>query len=251
MTGVTLGESLRYAGRLFAVLVGVTVLGGAGVALGLALGWPGIFGPEQLVALLGSGSGGLAYSIAGGVLVLVGGSILAVGYIAATHKLLADAVVAGATSTGLGTGGEARGVPGLGDAGPEPAPAEGSGAAGESSAVAGATDAGAPEAHAGTPETDAGAPEADAQARESGPDDAPIGGEGSVEPAEAASGTGETEDPPEPTPEEIAFGTSAPEDEVPLDDEPVEEPEETTGGDVRPAASNASSDPLADPTDDG
>lgn len=250
MTAVRLGESLQYATRLFSHLLGVTVLGGVAIVVGLALGWPAVLGPERLVALLGSGGGGIAYAVAGGLLVLVGGSILTVGYIAGAYRLVADAVAAGGGATDGPTAAEGtaetQSVPGLGESAAPATSAEGAGATTESGDATGVVGG------AGAESTGADAPDSPSTpTAPAGADEPP------ASPVESSAGADSTADadgdPPEPTPEEIAFGTSAADEESPAGDEPADdEPaEEPTGGNVRPAASDASSDPLADPTDDG
>lgn len=248
MTAVGFEESVRYAGRLFSYLVGVTVLGAIGVILGLGLGWPGILDWERLASLLGSTDGGLAYSIGGAVLIVLGGSIVAVGYISAAYKLLADGVAAGAPEPASPTAETARDVP---EAAGATEPVDPSTATGDGETATEPSAVGTGEGNGPT----GPAPIAEDASEPSSPSAA-------VEPAENPEPA--TEDaPPEPSPEEIAFGQSE-SDEEPGDDdagveaeldeeEPVGEAvaEEPTGGDVRPAASDAPSDPLADPTDDG
>lgn len=263
---------MRYAARLFASLVAVTAVGGVLVGLGLALGWPGVLGSGRIASALGSASGGAAYTAAGGVVLLVGICVLSIGYLAAGYKLVADAVAAGtgAEATAAGepeTAADSRSVPGLDEspAATEP-PVEGDGST------------------AGTPAgRDDPASTSPTAAPDATPDD--VGGEhppASVtadEPGEAEA-SAEAAEPPEMTPEEIAFGSSTPADESPesgddgsveedpvddegrfqdegveaeevddeFEDEPIEAADDVTN--VRPAGSSASSDPLGDPTED-
>lgn len=89
MTTLRLVASGKYALVLFGILLGVTVLGGAGLALGLALSVP------EATALLDDGSPEYAELAGGAVLALLGFVVLSVGYLAAAYKLLADATTAG------------------------------------------------------------------------------------------------------------------------------------------------------------
>lgn len=249
---------MRYAARLFASLVAVTAVGGGLVGLGLALGWPGVLGSGRIASALGSASGGVAYTAAGGVVLLVGIGVLAVGYLAAGYKLVADAfaagIDAGATSAGEAeAAAEARSVPGLDESQEASGPSE---------------DAGDDETGAATAGDAAGS---DGPAESTDPSPGGVGDDGSPasgtadEPA-GVTASAESADPPEMSPEEIAFGSTATADSGDsVDDEsaeeesfdqdeadgeflPVEETEDVTN--VRPAGSGASSDPLGDPTED-
>lgn len=287
MTAVRMRESLRYAARLFASLVAVTALGGALVGVGLALGWPGVLGSRQIASVLGSTSGGVAYTAAGAVVLLVGIGVLAIGYLAAGYKLVADAVAAG-TGAGATAAGEAeaaaqaRSVPGL-DESPDPSdPPEEGGEA--TSATASGSDDPADTVATASPNSSPG----DVGEAESPPS-------GTAAESAGVDASAESE-PPEMSPEEIAFGSSSATDESrepgddasvegdsfdgvddegfedeefddefdeeesddgfeddefdddEFDDEPVESADDGTN--VRPAGGSASSDPLGDPTED-
>lgn len=196
MTAVGLGESSRYGLKLYGYVLGITVVGGAGLALGVALAWP------EIQAWRAAGETAAPVSgIAGGVLFFLGLSVLATGYLGTAYKILADGVAAGR-------------------AGPEAAAAaepSGSEAAAESSEPAEPTPA---DPNVGASGAEVGSMAAD-----------------DVEAEPSA-------DPPEPSPEEIAFGSSGGDAS---EDEPVEEP---SGGGGPLPGQNASSDPLADPSDE-
>jgi hypothetical protein len=89
MTTVGFGESTRYALRLYAYVLGVFVVGAVAVGLGTVLLWP------EVSAWRGSGEAAVAPGVAGGLSVFLGVSVIAVGWIGATYKLLADGVAAG------------------------------------------------------------------------------------------------------------------------------------------------------------
>lgn len=263
MTAVRLRESATYGLHLYAFLLGVTLLGCTCLALGVVLARP------EIAALRGAGGGDMAALAAGGLLSFVGVSVLLIGLIGATYKLVADAVNVGQT---------------------HPANAN--------QTTATAADPGAPDtaesAASATPDADASAepqqaPGIDPDAEPATAERAPAADSGvsdeersDVEAAEAdveEYGSRATEGPPEPSPEEIAFGSDeddgagdstgagmndpvedgeamqeSSEDEVsfddeePFDDDAVDEPTGSSGA-VRPAGRNASSDPLADRSD--
>jgi hypothetical protein len=89
MTAVRLGESARYGLRLYAYVLGTTVLGGAGVAAGSYLALP------EVQAWQGPGQAEVATGAAGGVLLFLGLSVLVVGWLGTAYKLLADGVARG------------------------------------------------------------------------------------------------------------------------------------------------------------
>lgn len=251
MTTVRFDASLRYAVWIVAYLAGVTILGAGAVGLGLGLGWPSILGWSWLAATLGSTSGGLAYTLGGGLLIVLGVLVVAIGYVSGTYKLVADAV-------GTGTAELERSIAALEvqDVSVESTPA----------ASAPPPEPTADDSHGAHHDTAAD----DADAVTAQPDSTPEPGdwetptpaETAADPSESpppettaeASGAPDEPDeaPPEPSPEEIAFGSSEPVDEPAAeledDDEPITE--ESGADDVSPAARSAPSDPLADPTDE-
>lgn len=89
MTTVGFAESSRYAFRLYAYVLAVFVVGAVGVGLGVALLWP------EVRAWRGPGRAAIAPGVAGGILVFLGASVLTVGWLGTTYKLLADGVAAG------------------------------------------------------------------------------------------------------------------------------------------------------------
>lgn len=262
MTAVRSGESVRYAARLFLAWAAATILGGGLVGVGLAVGWPGVLGSGQVASAIGAAGGGVVYTAAGGVIVLVGVCVLAVGYLAVGYKLVSDAVANG-VGRALAVAGdadavaEATSVPGL----------DGSGGDARQSAE--------------TDDGTTGSPDVEEARRTTGdpsPEPTTAGGSSPAEPVADPAGTaasGQPPDPPEMTPEEIAFGSSSESDEPDesveaepgeegdsadesfedrtfdderIEDETVEETEDVSN--VTPAGSSASSDPLADPTED-
>jgi len=224
MTAVRLRESAVYGARLYAYLLGVTLVGGGALGLGLSLAVP------EATSLAGTGGADTTELAAGGVLGLSGLSVLAIGYLGTGYKLIADAVATG------GVSGATDGTATAPDAG---------GVEGSSSTVPAAADASPDEPRRApgvepdsTPE---GPPEASTAGTE--PDGAP-----EAEPDEAG-GSRANDEPPEPSPEEIAFGSSEGEGAEPgKPDE--DERTESSSDDVRPAGRSAAADPLADPTED-
>jgi len=237
MTAMRLRESAAYGLRLYAYLLGVTLLGGAALGLGLALAVP------EAPSLVGTGGPDSTELAAGGVLGFLGVTVLAIGYLGTGYKLIADAVATGselATASAEPTRATDSSTPGS-----TSDEAQAAGAAAGDGATAGGPEQAAPV------DADPTASSAATEVRDTGP------AGGAAEAAEEAEpagrdeyGSRQTEGPPEPTPEEIAFGPSDDDPEPPVDD--TDEPVDDTGSDsVRPAGRNASSDPLADPTDDG
>lgn len=207
MTAVRLGESARYGLRLYGYVLGLTVLGGAGVAAGALLAIP------EVQAWRGSGQAEVATAVAGGVLLFLGLSILVVGWLSTVYKLLADGVARG------------RAGPDAAEPEAEPEPDIGE------TAVPG------PDPNVGAVEPESSQESVNADAADAEPTPA-------SDPVEATD-----EDPPEPSPEEIAFGSSS--DEESSDPEPVDEPEPSPSNSSGPLpGQNASSDPLADPSDE-
>lgn len=94
MTAVGFGDATRYALGLYAYLLVAVVLGGVGVVLGAALLYP------ELRAWRGPGDAAVAPGVGGGLLLVIGLSVLAVGCLGTAYKLLADGVAAGRGSTG-------------------------------------------------------------------------------------------------------------------------------------------------------
>jgi len=219
MTAVRLVEGTRYGLRLYGFVLGITIVGGAAIALGAAVGWPAVS------AVRDGGSPSATPAIAGGVLVLLGLSILGGGYLAAAYKLVADAVAAGGRARPGAADVASTGAPAAAtepESAAEPASADPNVGA-TADAAQGAGTASDPPAGA---EDEPGTPTVGSMG-ESGPD-------------------GQPADPPEPSPEEIAFGTSGEDAGVP---EPTDEPAPSASRESL-AGRNASSDPLADPTEE-
>jgi len=224
MTAVRLRESAAYGARLYAYLLGVTLVGGGALGLGLALAVP------EATSLVGTGGADTTNLAAGGVLGLIGLSVLAIGSLGTGYKLIADAVATGA-------------VTGATDS-TAPAPDAG-GATGSTSTAAAAAD--------GPTDEQRGEPSVESDSTpERTPEASTTGTETDVAPeaeADDAYGSRASEGAPEPSPEEIAFGSSegdGPEAEDPGDEQPAD----ASSGAVRPAGRSAASDPLADPTED-
>lgn len=207
MTAARLGESARYGLRLYGYVLGITLLGLAGVAGGALLAVP------EVQAWRGPGQAEVATGAAGGVLLFLGLSILAVGWLSTAYKLLADGVARGLEG------------PDSADSEPEPEPS------GSETVVPG-------------PDPEVNAPEPDSE-----PEPATVDPAGADSPAASEPAQDTEADPPEPSPEEIAFGSSGDEESEP-DPEPVDEPEASTSSSGRLPGQNASSDPLADPGDE-
>lgn len=209
-------DSARYGLRLYGFLLGITILGGAAIALGAAVAWP------QVDAALDGGQASLASLAAAGVLGFLGLSVLAVGYLAAAYKLVADGVAAGGA---VSSGESAPARDDATDAAPEPEPASADpnvGASGDTQRGPTTTQ----EPPAGTGNTT---------------DSTTVGSMADAEDDEL-----QPADPPEPSPEEIAFGGSG--EDAP-EAGPADEPAPSTGSESL-AGRNAASDPLADPTED-
>ncbi|MHB9286370.1 hypothetical protein ACKVMT_04930 [Halobacteriales archaeon Cl-PHB] len=255
MTAVRLVDSAKYGFKLFAYLVVVTAVGGGAFALGATLAWP------EVQALRGAGQAATTDLAAGGVLALLGAVVLLSGYFGSAYKLVADAVATGirvdaspepAAGAETATGDETAATA------TEEEPAEATEQPGSSTpqSVPGAAptepsvEDGEPAMEANTGEaepTDSSQPASTAAGPAEAPDDRdPEPDETGFEPLEQA------ENPPEPTAEEIAFGTTPGGDEaeaetVSDEPEPEPEPEETdASGSVKPAARDAPSDPLGD-----
>jgi len=224
MTAVRLRESAAYGARLYAYLLGVTLAGGGALGLGLALAVP------EATSLVGTGGADTTELAAGGVLGLSGLSVLAIGYLGTGYKLIADAVATGAVT----------------DATDSTAPApDAGGATGTTSTTPAAPDGPTDEPRRAPGVEPDSTPEGDAAVSTDGT-------ESGVAPeadADDAYGSRATDEPPEPSPEEIAFGSSEGEGAEP--GEPDEdERTESSSDDVRPAGRSAAADPLADPTED-
>lgn len=96
MTAIRSGDSLKYGTRLVALLFGVLIVGGGILGLGLALGY------GEAADLIGSGTLGTVDTtdLAGGaILSLAGSFVLLAGIVGVLHKLIADSVAAGMTSS--------------------------------------------------------------------------------------------------------------------------------------------------------
>jgi hypothetical protein len=260
MTAVRSADSAKYGIKLFAYLLVVVLIGGGGIALGVAIGLP------EARALLGPGSASRAELAGGAVLAFLGLVVLLTGLLGMVYKLIADAVAAGVSAGSLSRQPEAR----AGDTEAEdrsPAaegrqslaeteerrdePTESTPAPGEKPDTQPEVEARSEDQQSevqggtGQPET---TPEEwnETPRSASDTDDAAQSGGGST--------TGEADDefsgptPPDssrrkPSPEEIAFGSG--------EEEPPEREESTeTRESVETAGNDASGDPLADPTDD-
>lgn len=239
MTAVRFGESTRYGLRLYGYVLAVTVLGGAGVGLGAALAWP------EIAAWRGPGQAEVVPGIAGGLLLFLGLSVLVIGYLGTAYKLLADGVAAGAVGPPAETGVVDEAVESAAAA--EAAVAEGS----ESSGAAPAD----PNVGAGDPAADgvAGAAASGTDVGNPPTDGATEVGSMAAEDDAAAESAG-SDRPPEPSPEEIAFGSSSDDagDETGTADEPTndESTSDSTPTSGPLPGENAPSDPLADPSDE-
>lgn len=217
MTAVRLRESTRYGLRLYGYVLGVVILGGGTLALGIALLYP------EIRAWRGSGQVETVPAVAGGVLGFIGLSILVVGALATVYKLLADGVAAGRPAVVEDVEDEKTAS--------EPTPA---------------TEPATPDPNVGAAPDGAGGGDEPAQS--------PAGSANAAEPtavgsmADGAESTpAESEAaPPEPSPEEIAFGSSG---DDPAAEESTTEPETSTTSGTLPGQ-NATSDPLADPGDE-
>lgn len=171
MTTIGFGAATRYALRLYAYVLAAVVVGGVGVALGAALVYP------ELRAWRGPGDATVAPGVGGGLLLVLGLSVLAVGWLGTAYKLLADGVAAGGAST-----------PDSVDGGP------------------GQPGAHRPDGSTATPDPGAG--------------------------GQATDGANSGEQPPEPSPAEIAFGEDVP-----------------AGGEGRLPGDDGVGDPLGDRTE--
>lgn len=239
MTAVRIGESVRYGLRLYGYVLGITVLGAAGVGLGAALALP------EIAAWRGPGQAEVVPGIAGGLLLFLGLSVLVIGYLGAAYKLLADGVAAGSAGPSA--------EPDVVDEAVESATAAEATVAEESES--GEVASADPNVGAGEPAAGsvAGAAASGTDVGNPPTDDATE--VGSMAPEEdAAAESAESDRPPEPSPEEIAFGTSSDDadDEAATAEEPTND-ESTT--DSTPTSGplpgeNAASDPLADPSDE-
>ncbi len=89
MTTVGFAESTQYALRLYGYVLATFVPGAVGVGLGATLLWP------EFRAWRGPGEAAVAPGVAGGLLLFLGLSVLAVGWLGSVYKLLADAVATG------------------------------------------------------------------------------------------------------------------------------------------------------------
>jgi hypothetical protein len=268
MTAVRLRESASYGARLYAYLLGVTLLGGACLAIGLVLAAP------ELTSLLAGGAPEPAMAAGGAILAVLGLSILLTGYLGAGYKLVADAVAVGEQTAASPTP-SAETATETATESQAGAPADRQPAAGSASAAGGDASLQTDDAErvaAGNPET--GPQRAPSVDPHGGTDPAAESTDAHADPtvdeaAEPASdGPDEApprENPPEPSPEEIAFGSSGgdetagsaasdvdvSEDADQTDSLEDEDLEETTSSSrsVSPAGRNAPSDPLADRSD--
>ena len=224
MTAVRLRESVAYGARLYAYLLGVTLVGGGALGLGLAIAVP------EATSLLGTGGADTTELAAGGVLGLSGLSVLAIGYLGTGYKLIADAVAIGGATGATASTATAPDAGGSTDS-TSTAPAAGDAPTDEPRRAPGVE----PDSTPGGP------PEASTAGTE--PDVAP-----EAEPDEAYDSRA-TDEPPEPSPEEIAFGSSEGEGAEPEEPDDEQRTEASSDG-VRPAGRSAAADPLADPTED-
>lgn len=89
VTALRLSDALAYGVRLYAFLAVTTAVGGAMLALGGSIGW------TAFQTWLDGGSLDTANAVSGGLLTFLGISILAIGFLGAGYKILADGVSAG------------------------------------------------------------------------------------------------------------------------------------------------------------
>lgn len=89
MAALRLSDALAYGVRLYGFLVVATIAGGTMLAVGGSIGW------SELQLWLEAGSVDTANAASGGLLTFLGLSILAISYVGAGYKLLADGVSAG------------------------------------------------------------------------------------------------------------------------------------------------------------
>ncbi len=269
MTTVRLRESASYGARLYAYLLGVTLLGGGCLAVGLVLAAP------ELSALLAGGGADTAMAVGGAVLAVLGLSILLAGYLGAGYKLIADAVAVGdqATAPSPSTADAPPTTPSA-DEGASPSDRTSTDSPADTpadSSPAIADDEPAPDApvEAGPQRAPGIDPQDDAATAAVDTDADAVASATAMDEAESddVAEPSQREDPPEPSPEEIAFGSSdgdEPTDSPTTDTEPAADEDEpadlgadddfveeqsSSSGSVRPAGRGAASDPLADRSD--
>lgn len=260
MTAVRSIDGFRYGARLSAYVFLTVAVGGGGVALGAAVGY------EHALAAVDGGGYDVAELVGGGLLLLFGAFLALSGLFGLLYKLLADGIAAGATAfseefSPLEVAGiepdESRAEDGTNS--PEPTrsepigPSPGEQAAREYGAAQLVSPS--PSAIDGEQHTETAPPPSD-QSDET--DETPADGVAAAdekapeqpderapraEDEQASSGREETPEKsddtqsrPAPSPEEIAFGTTADDSDERTD---TESPDDTE---------NSESDPLVDPT---
>lgn len=255
MPSLRFRDATRYGATLVGSLLVAVVVGGAALAVGVALALP------ELDPLLGAGAVRRGRLAGGVVLASLGVVVLGVGLASATYKLVADAVAVGvargatpsqaatdaAGSREAGAAGDDGGTPAAAGTVPSVEPDVGGSTADDAGADAVPTAQRSDDAVDWTSGTDAGG--ADARTR-----------------TDAASGADAGGDRPEPSAAEIAFGPEADQSGAGVEpaepgdsgvsEEDAEEREvpddETTGSEsVEPAGRNAPSDPLGSRGEDG
>lgn len=245
MTAVRFVEAAKYGATLFGYLLGISIVGGGGIGLAYVLAW------DQIDPLFGPGSVETARLAGGAVLGLLGLLVLGIGLVSAVYKLVADSVAAGLEASEAGGRAEPAGTASRAE--PEPGPG-GAAAAVTSRATGGATTSSPEEPSTPTESRrvpGAGAGEAEQTADTGGTET--TGGE-KTETGEAeewfsdaegdspSARSGEPDTPadtrPEPSAEEIAFGSG-------------EEPETAETDEGGTTESADPSDPLADSNEDG
>lgn len=260
MTAVSSVDSFKYGTRLFAYLLVVLVVGGGFVGLGASVGY------GDATSFLDDGAYNTSELVAGAVLAVLGSFVLLSGWFGLVYKLVADSVAAGTVETAGST------VPSeTGEVEKESEPKPDTAAASETVATTtepepttrtdesvgpvGESDrSAAADQRPTSTDTPAGptAPTEEETAEETATGDANAEPEGWEDETETPARDDEPdterrageESRPEPSPGEIAFGSSDDEEPdteraEPEDDEPVE-----------PAGDGTSGDPLADPTDE-
>ncbi len=225
-------DSAKYGLKLFAYFLVVVVVGGGVLGLGLYLAVP------EARTLLGNSTGVTDDSVlaGGAVLSLLGAVVLLSGLFGMFYKLVADAV-----ATGVAEASEHH------SAGDKPTAPETAGKVEKSpsQAVNASRDDRDVTSAESSDERAAATTATETTAKEWS--QAPSAGTA----ADQSKGSDETaaseSEAPEPSPEEIAFG-SREDDERTAEDESRGESADST--DTTPAGSTSSEDPLADPTED-
>lgn len=265
MTAVRLRDALAYGVRFYGYLLVATLVGGSMLALGVSVLRP------QLAALAVGGALDTTTAVSGGLLAFLGLSLLVACYAGAAYKLVADAVSVGqrrgdAVSSGTDVASDVPASPSgessdasAGDSAdvspPWQAPSVDPDATGASEREPASTDG------AGvTNESPAGVAHDEPAGEATDEENTVQAAESTLQAAEPDTDR-RADDPPEPTPEEIAFGSSESDGPSAAEDDWVSEMEGgfdesadlgdgTAGDSVTPAGHDAGGDPLADPLDD-